>query len=739
MYARSNNLKWPLVAIAWLAAALVPEMARGEGSISFNGDLAGTSKVLNEDANVLAESDTMTITAWVKAAGVGEGGFGTVLRLDEGGQIVLQHQPSANKYGFAAVWKSNSNLVVATWTFDAIDNQWTCLQVTYDKSAVNNDPLVYVDGTAVAVTPGSTQPSGTPPVVEPGYSVGNDESVVVTWDGELAHVQVHNRILSKAELDACRQAPGSVLQDLRLWLPMPKLDDTKDLSGLGFDGTPTDVTTGTDGPVLSLTRDMLSGNRILPAGITALAQHIIPRFHNGMKHPSGELRGWGAKSIIAATTTTQNQPNKAIVVTEGNHVDPPEDISEWQNGSAGPPPVLYGADPAVLQPTLADCTIIGYIENYNWTQTGDVNDQPRIHNLPVSSHPDKYNGFDLYGNGGTIRNVGVFGIPGTAGIVTRRGSNREGFQLEHDRLRWHLDHLYARRCFRGFNLNATDMYCGHIEVEAVRDWGVKLGSSVQFGVIHVYGCGYAAPLSAGGGAAVWITGQQNLGGPLYVENSQIGLYDAGQNTTINAITSHTCQGYNVLLAGFACKLNSVDLRSAPINIRFEGDQNIVSNGKIQIAEAGAGIQYEDGPNDDNASSFNNVHDVLISGYGDKDGDGDVNGQPSEGGGAATGEEYSENGIGIDVNTQLKWVHITGVLIGQCTKGIDFSGGGSIANDGSVIWINTLPDLPGVGPEVDGYVPTPVTWPDGQTWDTMPNEDDTRDIRINGVRWYQQDL
>jgi hypothetical protein len=702
------------MAITWLAAALVPELARGEGSLSFNGDMVGTSKVLNADANVLDGSDTMTITAWVKAAGFGEGDFGTVLRLDEGGQIVLQHEGSSNTYGFVAVWKSNGNQVVATWTFGAQDNQWKCLQVTYDKSDVNNDPIVYVDGVAVTVNPGLTQPSGTPPVVEPGYSVGNDESGVVTWDGEIAQVQVHNRILSKAELDACRQAPGSVLQDLRLWLPMPNVTDTKDRSGLGFDGTPTDVTTGTEGPVLSLTRDLLSGNRILPAGITAVAQHIIPRFHNGMKHPSGELRGWGAKSIIAATATTQNQANPAIVVTEGNHVVPPEDISEWQNGSTN------ATDPAVLQPTLADCTVIGYIANYNWTQEDDVNDEPRENNI---GDPPLYDGFDLYGNGGTVQNVGVFGIPGTAGTVTRRGSNRQGFQLEHDRLRWHVDHLYARRCFRGFNLNATDMYCGHIEVEAVRDWGVQIGSSVQFGTIHVYGCGF--PEAPGGGAAVWITGQQNLGGPLYVENATIGLNDSGQNTTINGITSHSCQLYNVLLAGFACKLNSVDLRSAPVNVYFQGDQNLVNGGKIQIAEAGTGIRYEDGTVSNGNSAFNNVRDVLISGYGDKDSDGDVDVQdqsdPQDT--SAFGEDYSENGIGIDVNTTLKWTHITGVLIGQCTTGIDFSNGG-IANDGSVIWINTTSD-----------VTNPVIWPSGQTWDKNADAGETCDIRINGERYY----
>jgi hypothetical protein len=171
---------------------------------------------------------------------------------------------------------------------------------------------------------------------------------------------------------------------------MPNASDTKDRSGNGFHGTVGGtLETSNDFPVLSELSDELSGIRMLPAGITALAQHIIPRYANGTKHPSGELRGWGAKSILAATHSTRLQANPAIVVTEGNQNSTPDDISEWQAGSTN------ATQPAVLQPTLANCTVIGYIDNYDWTQTGDVNDQPRVYNIPVSSHPDKYAGADL--------------------------------------------------------------------------------------------------------------------------------------------------------------------------------------------------------------------------------------------------------------------------------------------------------------------------------------------------------
>jgi hypothetical protein len=251
MYAHSNNLKPRRLMWASLIAVLAPTLAHAEGSIFFDGaDMPATeadSKLENLSADVLAGSNTMTITAWVKAAGFGEGGFGTILRLDEEGQIVLQHEASTNTYGFVALW-NDPGQIVAAWTFGGTDPQWTCLQVTYDKSDPNNDPSVYVNGAAVTVNPGLTQPSGTPEPVGVGYCVGNDTSQVVTWDGQIAQVQVHNRILSRSELNACRHDPGSVRNGLRLWLPMLNASDVNDRSGNEFHATATDVTTGADYP-----------------------------------------------------------------------------------------------------------------------------------------------------------------------------------------------------------------------------------------------------------------------------------------------------------------------------------------------------------------------------------------------------------------------------------------------------------------------------------------------------------
>jgi hypothetical protein len=706
MNSQSKHLTRRLFGSVVCIVALCAATARGDGSIFFNGT---NSKIQNDNADILNTQTQITVCAWVFAESTGGGGNGSILRLDEqGDKIIFGYEgPGTDMH-----WRADSG----HWTFPLGLGGWRAISVTYDFTS-SSAPVVRVNFAPVTVTPVVSWTSDLPAT---GYCIGNHSGGTTGWHGKIAHVQVFNRVLTPAEADRALLTPGSVTKDLRLWLPMTNLLDTYDRSGNGHDGTAAYISTGKDWPPIDKVRGLAPGIVMLPSGITPIGQFVIPRYNSPQQHPSGnspqdhpsgELRGSGPMSIIAATPETVNQPNPAVVVTEGNHVSPPEDISEWQVGSSN------ATAPAVLQPTLTNCTVIGYIANYDWTQEGVVNDQPRMND---QGEPDLYGGADLYGNGGVVYNVGFFGIPGTACKLTRRGSSRQGFQLEHDRLRWKIERCYARRCYRGFEIGATDMTAGDIEVEAVRDWGVKINDSVQFGTIHVYGCGY--PGAPGGGAAMWITGQQNMGGPVYLENATIGLNDSGQHTTINGITSHTCDSYNMKIAGAGGKYFGVDLRRAPINIRFEGDGNVVHAGVIQLAEAGKGIEYNDGTVVDSSSGANNVRDIVINGYGDKDMDGTIE----------AGEEFADNAIGIDVNTTLKFVNITGIYIDSCTKGIDFSGGGNIANDGSVIWINTTTSGPGT-------VTTPVTWPDGQTWSTTPNANDKRDIRINGMRYYQQGI
>jgi hypothetical protein len=141
---------------------------------------------------------------------------------------------------FAGYFTTNS-----TSTFAVPHHAWTPVAVAH-KYTSGSAPTIRVNFQSVTPTQAG---SGDPLSLGNGFCVGNVTSQTNTWAGRIAHVQVFNRLLSAAEMDACLKAPGSIPDGLRLWLPMTNETDVNDRSGNGFNGTRTDVTTGIDTPI----------------------------------------------------------------------------------------------------------------------------------------------------------------------------------------------------------------------------------------------------------------------------------------------------------------------------------------------------------------------------------------------------------------------------------------------------------------------------------------------------------
>jgi hypothetical protein len=583
----------------------------------------------------------------------------------------------------------------AKWTFPVSDGKWSAVALTYDKSSSDTPPGVRVN--FVGVTPDNAQqnPGIDPVPADPGYCVGNETNGTRTWNGKLAHIQVFNRILTPAEQDACLREPGSVTSGLRLWLPMTTAADTTDRSGNSFHGTPTDLTTGREGPpVMTHPEGAPAGIDSLNAGVLPVTQHVILRYADGVTYPAGELEGTGANSVIVATADTQNLPaaTRSIVITEGYD----QQLSEWQVGSIPLPPPAPAYSPAVLQPRLLNCTIAGY-STTGYATNDYVNDQPPT----MTSAEDLYDGYRGYGNGGIVDNVCFFYIPGTALDIARAGSQRNGQMLPHDRLKWIVSRVSVRRVFRGIESTAVDSYMRDIEVEGFREYGVKLFASVQFQNIHTYGGGRTDVL--GGGAGLWITDQQNLGSGLYLENSPIGLRIDGPRNSITGLTSHACATNNILLDGQANTISQIDLRWSPVNVLINADQNFIHTGKIQLQDGGVGVRIT-------SPNLHHIRDIIFDGFGPADD-------------AHPANEYSEGATAIDVDATLNFCTIH-AFVGNCSTGIDFRGGGIGTNN--VIWINTAAN-----------VADPVFWPLGETWSPNVKTTETNDIRINGIRQYKQ--
>lgn len=115
------------------------------------------------------------------------------------------------------IWVSGLNMT---------ENTWTCVAMTYNDSDVANNPTFYMcdSTTSSSLSPstgfplvppeGTTQASG-----ETGIYIGSAE-LDNPFDGDLAHLQMWNRILTINELTQAMWVPGTIADGLVGHWPM---------------------------------------------------------------------------------------------------------------------------------------------------------------------------------------------------------------------------------------------------------------------------------------------------------------------------------------------------------------------------------------------------------------------------------------------------------------------------------------------------------------------------------------
>jgi hypothetical protein len=448
MNAQSNNLARSLFVLAGLIVAIAVAPARGEGSIEFNGDdspSSGTSKLENTSADVLDVSNMMTITVWAKAAARGEGSYGVLVQLplaNSPNDFVFSHGNGTNLYHIFADWGNGQ----AQWNYGANDLTWNCHQITYDLQSTD-PPRIYVNG--VLQTDSITTPaSGSSPNPGVGYSVGNVSAGTNTWQGQIAQVQIHNRILSKTELDACRRDPGSVLNGLRLWLPMLNATDLNDHSGYEFHGTATDLMTGSDYP---------PAEYLFQFGVTneTRGQIVIP--NSGLRG----VRGVGpeATKLIAAAGVT------------GRFITTANFDTTWVDAATVSGLSLDGNKIATNTTVYA-----GHPMSGEWAQA-EVAD-----------------GVEIWAQHSRITNCRIRGFRGVGATIVRGG----------DSLQWgvfnQIDNCEIVQNFIGVYVTTSDQRVFQNMIANSRDAGIRIPSTagnVQTANNHVFGA-YRAYENLGG-------------------------------------------------------------------------------------------------------------------------------------------------------------------------------------------------------------------------------------------------
>jgi hypothetical protein len=436
----------------------------------------------------------------------------------------------------------------------------------HDATTEVTDPAARVNFATATVSEVS-EPNDGPGSPSAGYCIGNISDASKTWDGRIAHVQIFNRILSAAEMDACLQAPGSVTNGLRLWLPMNNATDINDRSENGFHGIGTSLTTDISGPMITMEPGAIPGVTILHPGFRNVTQHIIPRYHNGVSHPAGQLRGYGPASVIRGTVYSSSNPQPIVATQDFNGA-----VNHWDYFT-DPPPV--GGLEAVLQPVIRDLSILGKVDlpGYVDTQGGPpdkVNSNPGVWN-PASTHPDLEHGLFVKASAPQIEGVNFFHIAGTCLRVSQTDNldNLQGPILPFDREKPRIYNCFAQRAYEGFDIAVIDCIVGALSGRALRDYGIKFTSGatqVDRGSsgIHFWGVSSSpATTGAAPAPAVWFPSGAGAcwGGPWYPETSDIGMLIESAANRLDNIYTKDCPYGNIkilnsknILSRFECNI-----------------------------------------------------------------------------------------------------------------------------------------------------------------------------------------
>jgi hypothetical protein len=343
---------------------------------------------------------------------------------------------------------------------------------------------------------------------------------------------------------------------------------------------------------------------------TTVAQHVIPRYVSGATQPTeqpgasfgpaGQLVGWGPMSVLRGNAQTQRQKVKAVVTTE----DFGTQTAQWSSGEFKQP----NYRPAILRPSVRDCTIVGHDETRsNYLANGVVSGNPGKNN-PATSFPDLYGGVFIQATGAHVENVTAFYIPGTAFLIARSGGTNTGPFGPWDSEKSIVRKCQAHRAYRGFDIQVVDAIVGQLQGYALRDYGVKFsaGAAQIDGAIHFWG---VSP-----GPCVWFGAKAGAcwGGPFYVEHAPLGMLIESSGNQLGPIYSKSCPEANIKLVGQRNVLGPIelDVANGATGVVVQGQFNKLLGGSITLHGTSAvGVRVTEAVNNGNGLVIRDVQFV----------------------------------------------------------------------------------------------------------------------------------
>lgn len=448
-------------------------------------------------------------------------------------------------------------------------------------------------------------------------------------------------------------------------------------------------------------------------------QQVIRRYWDRIHHPAGKIVGCGPETRFVGTAGTQNLSNKAIITNEGY-------------GDGHTLPQFTSTPPAVMQPRLRRCSVLGYDDAHTgYDGTGYVKLFPAVGN---AASANLYNAINFDGGGGIIDDVGVSHIPGYALYLRRPADQAITKWGDYERLRWTVERFTSYNNFAGPYIDAVDCTIHDCESVNFRDWGFRLGTAsstgaVQFDELHAFAGGLES--AYGGGSAILIDGDNCQGTKSYGESAPIGLNFNGHYNTLTGFQSINCFNENTRFSGsdnfLAQAILTVGFQDYGISGHPQVCSRTMASGLLTTGDCvGSGIWDRDNTIRDTAYKFwalgtGGVGVRLQYNAGINLHLDNVKFKAFRSGGGLAGDP---NGLDMQAGTfcTLTNAYIKASMLGG-NIGLNLNQNNAIGVGNVIIW-NTE------GTRI------PIQFPANQTWSTTPSSDPNL-VYVNGTRMFKQ--
>lgn len=232
-------------------------------------DYDGADDITNfGNRTILTNIGAQTRTAWIYPRSRGEGNLGVITRIGTSGAVF-------NRWSFDS---GTTNALIFTWACGSATfgirvtsantitlNRWSFVAMTWDGSITASNVHIYINGVEPSY---ATTTSGISSVLSDSGSdltVGNNHGATQSFDGNIAYVNIYNKILTTDEMKDIMFREGSVFRGLIFSSPLLETTGAIDPDLSGNNSTGTCTTTGcpresANGPPIYLSQPMIGGN-----------------------------------------------------------------------------------------------------------------------------------------------------------------------------------------------------------------------------------------------------------------------------------------------------------------------------------------------------------------------------------------------------------------------------------------------------------------------------------------------